>query len=176
MPRRHPPRLWLMTDERLGESLWTALDNLPPGAGIVFRHYRTPLAERRRLFAAVQAIADRRGLVLVRAGADRLAAREDGVHNAARRPERGLLTRAVHARREAIAAARVGADLIFVSPVFATRSHPGAAVLGVARARAIARTFPGAAIALGGVTPARGRRMMRFGFYGWAAIQAWIAE
>src|SRR3546814_6183797 len=76
VPRRHPPRLWLMTDERLGDSLWTALDNLPPGAGIVFRHYRTPLAERRRLFAGVQAIADRRGLVLVRAGADRLAARE----------------------------------------------------------------------------------------------------
>src|SRR3546814_6089912 len=71
VPRRHPPRLWLMTDERLGDSLWTALDNLPPGAGIVFRHYRTPLAERRRLFAGVQAIADRRGLVLVRAGADR---------------------------------------------------------------------------------------------------------
>src|SRR3546814_16284305 len=65
-----------------------SLDNLPPGAGIVFRHYRTPLAERRRLFAGVQAIADRRGLVLVRAGADRLAAREDGVHNARRHPDR----------------------------------------------------------------------------------------
>src|SRR3546814_2190925 len=89
VPRRHPPRLWLMTDERLGDSLWTALDNLPPGAGIVFRHYCTPLAERRRLFAGVQAIDDRRGLVLVRAGADRLAAREGGVHTARGHPQLG---------------------------------------------------------------------------------------
>ncbi|MCM8731137.1 thiamine phosphate synthase [Hephaestia sp. GCM10023244] len=165
-----------MTDERLGDGLWTAIDKLPPGGGIVFRHYRTPLAKRRRLFAAIQEIADRRGLLLVRAGADRLAAREDGLHNAARRPEHGLLSRAVHSRREALAATRAGADLIFVSPVFTTRSHPGAAALGLARARAIARHFPGPTIALGGVTPARGRRMMRFGFYGWAAIDAWIAD
>jgi thiamine-phosphate pyrophosphorylase len=38
-----------MTDERLGDALWTALRRLPRGAGIVFRHYATPPAERRAL-------------------------------------------------------------------------------------------------------------------------------
>ncbi len=174
MPRRHPPRLWLMTDERLGEALWAAIRALPAGGGIVFRHYRTPLPERRRLFAAVRAVARRRGLIVVRAGDRRLGSCEDGVHNARRRPARGLLTCAVHSRREARAAARGGADLVFVSPIFATRSHPGAAPLGESRARLVARAFGGHAIALGGVTHAEGRRLMRMGFYGWAAIDAWI--
>ena len=29
------PREWLMTDERIGERLWEAVDGLPPGAGVV---------------------------------------------------------------------------------------------------------------------------------------------
>ena len=34
------PRMWLMTDERLGDQLWDAIDRLPEGAaGILFRHY-----------------------------------------------------------------------------------------------------------------------------------------
>jgi thiamine-phosphate pyrophosphorylase len=162
-----------MTDERMGDALWSAIDALPRGSGIVFRHHGTSLPERRRLFAKVQALAKRRGLVVIRAGKDRLAPHEDGLHNAARKPARGLLTRAAHSRREARAAARAGADLVLVSPIFATRSHPGATALGPRRARLIARAFGGPAIALGGVTRAEGKRLMRRGFYGWAAIDAW---
>ena len=37
------PREWLMTDERMGDRLWTAIDRLPiKHSGIVFRHYATP--------------------------------------------------------------------------------------------------------------------------------------
>src|SRR5439155_26981070 len=40
MHARHPlPRLWLMTDERQGDGLWAALERMPRGAGVVFRHY-----------------------------------------------------------------------------------------------------------------------------------------
>ncbi len=42
MRARHPstlPRLWLMTDERLGEGLWAALAALPHGSGVIFRDY-----------------------------------------------------------------------------------------------------------------------------------------
>ena len=40
--RQRPwPRAWLMTDERMGERLWEAIDRLPvKHSGIVFRHYR----------------------------------------------------------------------------------------------------------------------------------------
>lgn len=170
-----PPRLWLMTDERQGEALWKALDGLPRGAGIVFRHHRTPPPERRALFVLVRAVARARRLTLVLAATPRLAVawRADGVHG--RRPAnhaRPLLhTAPVHDLREFHAARRAGAALMFVSPVFATRSHPGERVLGPLRFGTIARGGRHI-VALGGMNPPRARRLDALGSYGWAAIDA----
>ncbi|MBY9065011.1 thiamine phosphate synthase [Sphingomonas yunnanensis] len=169
MPPRHPDR-WLMTDERLGEALWPALERLPRGGGVVFRHHATATAERARLFARVAAVARRRRLLLVRAGATSLR----GERGRDARRGRGPVTWPAHSRREAIAAMRAGAALVFVSPIFPTRSHPGARTLGPLRAALIARGLPVAAIALGGVDERRYRRRLRaLGFAGYAAIDAW---
>jgi thiamine-phosphate pyrophosphorylase len=51
------PRLWLMTDERLGGGLIDAVLRLPDGAGIVFRHYRLEEKGRRALFDRVRTAA-----------------------------------------------------------------------------------------------------------------------
>jgi thiamine-phosphate pyrophosphorylase len=176
MPARQPlPRLWLMTDERLGERLWPALARLPRGSGIVFRHYGLESAERHRLFDKVRRIARSRRLVLVLAGTARSAAawRADGVHaRAAARVARPLLhTAPAHDARELRAARRGGADLIFLSPVFATRSHPGAGTLGPVRFGLIAGQADDV-IALGGMNARRARRMKALGSSGWAAIDA----
>ena len=168
MPARHPVR-WLMTDERQGALLWPALERLPRGAGVIFRHYRTPPDARRAMFARVRRVERRRGLVLVLAG-DAHFRGAGGVH--ARRG-RGLMTFPAHDRREAVQAVRAGADVVLVSPLFATRSHPGAAVLGLWRAAAIARGLPVTVIALGGMDERRWRRVAALGFDGYAAIDAW---
>jgi len=170
MRRRHLPRTWLMTDERMGEGLWSALRRLPAGSGIVFRHYATPYAERRRLFAEVARIARARRLVLVRAGPDRFA-REDGVHG---RRGRGLRTASVHSRGEVVCAVRGGAQLLFVSPVFATRSHPDAAALGRTRFGLLIRGLGVPVIALGGMTARRFAGLRSLNVHGWAAIDAWL--
>ncbi|MFL0415347.1 thiamine phosphate synthase [uncultured Sphingomonas sp.] len=169
MRRRHPiPTLWLMTDERMGEGLWRAVARLPRGAGVVFRHHKTPLAERRRLFARLRRIAGPRNLVLVRAGTAVMRG-EMGVHGAR---AGGIVTWPVHDAREAAAARRAGADVAFVSPVFATRSHPGAPSLGARRAAALAGNLPMVRIALAGMDRRAFRRL--HGFHGWAAIDAWL--
>ncbi|MDF2605073.1 MAG: thiamine monophosphate synthase [Sphingomonas sp.] len=175
MPRRQPvpttrpiPSIWLMTDERMGKRLWHAVQCLPRGAGIVFRHHRTPLAQRRRLFARLLRLARSRGLVLVRAGEVALPG-EMGVH---RGTSGAFVTWPVHDRHEARAARRAGAAIAFVSPVFATRSHPGARGLGMARAAALARALPMQRIALGGMDARRFRQSANFD--GWAAIDAWL--
>ncbi|TGX53329.1 thiamine phosphate synthase [Sphingomonas gei] len=174
MPPRHPlPHLWLMTDERMGESLWNALARLPRGSGVVFRHYGLPLAERRALFAQVTRMARRRGLLVIRAGAERLGRGEAGVHG---RRGAGLRTWPAHSRREAVAGIRAGADLLFVSPVFATRSHPGAPALGRARLGLMIRGLGVPVIALGGMDPHRAAGLRPLGIYGWAAIDAWIGQ
>ena len=169
MRPRHPlPRRWLMTDERQGGSLFAAIDRLPAGAGIVFRHYSLDEAERRSLFEQVRQSADDLGLTLVVAGAP--VGRADGTHN---RACTGLRTFSAHNLREVRRAERRGADLIFLSPVFATRSHPGARPLGARRFARLAGQTNLPVIALGGMNEARFRRLR--GAYGWAGIDAWSA-
>ncbi|WP_375285476.1 thiamine phosphate synthase [Sphingomonas sp.] len=156
-----------MTDERA--DLWAAVRRLPPGAGVVFRHYATEPAERRRLFARLRRTTRAKRLVLVRAGAIPLPG-EMGIHG---RPGRGLVTWPAHDRVEALAGRLAGAALLFVSPVYPTRSHPGAPALGPAQAARLGRGLGVGLIALGGMDARRFRPLSRFCFAGWAAIDAW---
>ena len=170
------PRIWLMTDERMGEGLWPALAALPRGSGVVFRHYATPPAERRKLYARVARVARARRLILVRAGPRKLG-REDGVHGRfMAHGGTGLRTWPAHSRSEAMAGVRAGADLLFVSPIFDTRSHPGGRSTGPIVAANRVRGLPVPVIALGGMTARRFGRVRPFGFYGWAAIDAWLEK
>jgi len=175
MLRRQPlPHIWLMTDERADAVLEGALLRLPRGAGVVFRHHATPLEQRRARFELVRRIAHRRGLVLVLADRPALARRwrADGVHGRGPGRAEGLLrTAPVHSLRE-LRRARA-ADLVFVSPVFPTRSHPGAAALGRMRFAALARRAGVPVIALGGMDRLEGHALHALGAWGWAGIDAW---
>ncbi len=161
-PRRHA---WLMTDERIGDALFPTLLALPPGAGVVFRHYRLPAAERHRLFLRVRRLAKARGLRIAAAGGRPGAPSHGG---------KRALTHAAHDRRQAIAGMRAGATWLFVSPVFATRSHADARPMGLSKALPIARGLGVAGVALGGMSAARWLRLRRYGFAEWAAIDGLI--
>lgn len=168
MSRRQPlPRLWLMTDERQGERLWEALERLPRGAGVVFRHYRLAPRQRRELFERVRKVARRRRLFLLAAGGLRADGGHEGLGG-------GLRSASAHDLRELKAAERSGAQLVFLSPAFPTRSHPGAPALGPVRFGLIARHARVPVIALGGVNARRARRLPHI--YGWAGIDAWISS
>jgi thiamine-phosphate pyrophosphorylase len=160
-----------MTDERLGSGLIDAARRLPDGAGIVFRHYRLEEAGRRALFDRVRDAAPTALLLL--AGPADLARTwgADGSHGPGR--GQGLRSAPVHDQPQIRAAERAGAALLFLSPVYATRSHPDARPLGLARFAWLARRTSLPVIALGGMDAARGRRLASFGAYGWAAIDAW---
>lgn len=177
MRRGHPlPRLWLMSDERQGEALWPALEQLPDDSGVVLRHYSLEADERLTLIDRAREIAARRGLILVVAGPPELALAcgADGYHERSERigPPGLLRTMSAHDAGELRLAERVGADLVFVSPVFTTRSHRGAPALGrVKFASLVARTnLP--VIALGGMTEERAQGLVDTGMHGWAAIGA----
>lgn len=164
MRKRHSnplPRVWLMTDERMGESLVPAIRRLPKGSGIVFRHYGLPPAERLALFRRIERLARARRFTLLFGG----GGGEHGRH-------RGTLTAPVHGMRERISAERNGARLIFVSPIYPTASHPGGRVLGRARFGLLIRGSKVPVIALGGMTRKRARSLSGFKIYGWAAISS----
>jgi thiamine-phosphate pyrophosphorylase len=162
--RNGPPPLWLFTDSRRLPDPLPSVARLPRGlAGVVFRHDDHP--NRGKLGRALARICRGRRLALVVAGDARLAAAlHAGVHlRGGHWPGpiriRGFVTSSAHARADLRRAARAGARLAFLAPVFATESHPGAPSLGAARWSALARTAPIAVAALGGMTGRSVRRL-----------------
>ncbi|WP_176592295.1 thiamine phosphate synthase [Sphingobium sp. EM0848] len=180
--RKKLPAIWLLTDERVAkEALLAAARRLPKGeAGIVLRHYRTPTTERRALFDRLAAIARRRRLTLMLGGTAAQAAAwgAAGWHGRdGRRAMRPLLHSApVHDAQELRAAERGRADFIFLSPLFPTRSHPGARTLGRVRFAALARRADMDVIALGGVRAVHRPMLTGIGASGWAAIDGLLIE
>lgn len=186
MRPRHPlPDIWLFSDERIAAGIAALARALPPGSGIVLRHDGLPRGQRWRLARRLARIAGARNLLLLlagrpvsakRGGADGVHLRQHDARLSAQARRLGLfVTMPVHDAREARRARRAGADAVFISPLHPTRSHPGAPALGCAAWLRLARLSGTQAIALGGMTGARARRLTRAGGirFGWAAIDAW---
>ena len=184
MIRRHkkPPKIWLMTDPRLGappdyRALYAAVQRLPFGSGVIFRHYELEYSARRTLFKRVQRICKRRGHRVLLAGNERQAVRwrADGCHNPGRTIRRAKLIRsiAVHNNRELNVGISMKAALLLISPVYATGSHPGRRPLGVPAFRRLAlRRGKSLVLALGGLTAAKAAMQDARVQHGWAAIDA----
>lgn len=178
------PRFFLFTDQHRLADPTPLLPRLPRGAAVVLRH--GDAAELARLARGIVPRAHALGLKVLLAGDARLALKLkcDGVHLSEARARCGpprpvalppgfLITAAAHGPRGLWRAARAGADLAFLSPVFATPSHPEARALGLLRFARMARLSPLPVAALGGVTAAGGRRLRLGPAFGLAAIGAW---
>lgn len=171
------PREWLMTDERIGHGLWQSIDALPHGrAGIVFRYHSLETIERAELAERVSAICVERQLTLAVSRDVSLACAAGAgiVHNPEGDPCGLAVSRSVHSFKEAEAAWCSGADLIFLSPIFATRTHPGQAPMTEHERDKVLAASPVPVIALGGMNRTRFREVGKLGFYGWAGIDAWL--
>lgn len=170
--RQTLPDLWLLSDERNDTALEGALRKLPRGSGFIYRHYHLPPEERVARWFELRRIARSRGHVVILADSA-LTAREwgaDGLYGAPRAlyPTSDLLTLATaHSLQDIGLANRARADAVLLSPVFPTRSHPGAKALGPLRFRLLAAHAEMPVIALGGMTARTARRLA---WPRWAAI------
>ncbi|ARU17492.1 thiamine phosphate synthase [Croceicoccus marinus] len=170
------PKIWLLSDARNDAALEQTLRRLPRGSGFVYRHYHLDPVRRQARFGRLAAIARGRGHVVALSAPARQARAwgADAIYGAPGRiaGAEGLLRLATaHSMRELAAARRSGADAVFVSPVFATASHPGARSLGPVQALLLARRAGCPAILLGGMDASRFRAFRRVEHvHGWAAI------
>ena len=165
--------LWLISDARNDAVLEDRLRSLPRGSGFIYRHYHLGDPERYERFRALRRVA--RGCdhtVILSDSA--LTATEwgaDGIYGPPRAlwPTRaGLLHLATaHDLTEIGLANRLGADAVLLSPVFATATHPGGAVLGPVRFRLLAQHSQVPVIALGGMDADKARALR---WDSWAAI------
>lgn len=182
-------RLWLVSDPVRLPDPCAAAARLPRGSGVLARGLAPPVLAR------LVRLARWRGLLLLVGGDARAALRcRCGLHLPDRAPIRepdpgllawlaarrrgvpwAVLSLAVHGRVAMARARRLRADFGFVSPAFATASHPGASPLGPLRWSALARCLGRPAVALGGVAAATAGRLPRVGpgrVAGLAAIAA----
>ncbi len=180
MRQRHPalPQVWLISDARNDAALERALRKLPHGSGLVFRHYHLSSVERRRRFAVLARLARRRGHWVALSGGAALARRwgADAAYGSAGLLGSGpALPRLVtaHSLRELGEAMAARSDAVLLSPVYPTRSHPGAAVLGPVRFRLIAARSKVPVIALGGMNR---RSVARLKHPHWAAVDGLCDE
>ena len=174
------PLLAFMTDDVRTPDPARALRRLTPGTIVIFRHYDAP--DRTVLGRRLAALARRRRLIFIVAGDRRLAKslNADGLHlpegMVARRyrfapaSDQWLITAAAHDPASARRAARNGADIVLMSPVLPTASHPGAPSLGIHRLATVCRGLNAPVMALGGIGPASARRVLAAGAIGIAGI------
>ena len=165
------PALWLLSDARNDAVLEAVLRRLPRGSGFVYRHYHLGPAARRARFDAVRQVARSADHRVILSGdvATALAWGADGVYGATETLGDETVERyaTVHDEHEIAAANAAGVAGVFLSPVFATCSHPGGDVLGEHRFLALAALSKVPVIALGGMNRARARAL---GWRRWGAI------
>ena len=154
------PPLWLFTDTRRTPDIAATIRRLPVGlAGVVLRAGYAGHAP------TIAALCRQRRLALVTGDAASPAALRAGVHlRAGARRTRfkpRMITSSAHDATEVARARRAGVALIFVSPVFATASHPDVAGMGVLRWSALTRRG-GTFAALGGIDGRTVRRLPRW--------------
>lgn len=165
MPVRQTlPLLWLLSDARNDAGLEGGLEALPQGSGFVFRHYHLDAGQRAARFGELARTARRAGHIVILAdradtarewGADGIYGDPARLHSA----DRLLRLSTAHDGDELAAAGRMGADGVFLSPVFPTRSHPGTQTLGIHGFHVLAQQSAVPVIALGGMTKARAEEL-----------------
>lgn len=161
------PRLWLFTDAGRMPDPRPAIARLPRGlGGVVFRH--DGVVGRSALAGLVARQCRRQGLALVVAGDVRLAVAlgagvhlRDGRWPGPRRRMRGWVTSSAHGVASLRRAKAAGAMVVFLSPVFPTRSHVGGLALGPVGWARLSRQAGLPVMALGGVGGGTARRLPR---------------
>jgi len=177
---REPLILIAMTDENRGGDPLEMIRRLPKNSVLIFRHYSDPAREQ--LARQVVRACRTAGAYCLVAGDISLArkSKSDGVHfpeHQLRRlpvrrfmPPRWITTGAAHNHRNVRRVEALGLDAALLSPIFASKSHPGVRALGIWNFAVISRRVGVPVIALGGVSTDRLRRLRLAGASGVAGI------
>ncbi len=189
------PRLYLITTPSpdLPDRLAAALAAIPPGAALVQLRDKQldtrPLLDLARRLLAITLprrcplLVNERLDIALAAGADGVHLPADGLDVASARTIAGpalLIGASTHTPGEATAAARAGANLVVLGPVWPTPSKPDAAALGpeLLAEAVLALQATGTAarlFALGGIdSPDRAAAALATGVHGIAGIRAFL--
>lgn len=176
------PALIALTDPARTPDPVQLASALPPGSGLVYRHFGAP--DRVETGLQLARLAREGGLCLLVSAdpelADRIGA--DGIHWPERwicqagsrrsRGDRRVFTASTHSAAAAFRARQAGVDAVFHSTVFASHSASAGRPHGPYAAAALARATQMPVYPLGGVNARTGRRLTDLGFAGFCCVGA----
>lgn len=184
LARRHlpdtvPPVLFLTDPERT-KSPEAVIDTLPPGFGVIYRHYGAPDRVSRAI--TLRQATRKRGLVLLVSADPQLAKAvgAEGVHwPEARLSEMrkwhgcfAIQTASAHSRRAVRAAEKAGADAALVSAIFPSKSPSAGRPIGPLTFARLAGSTRLPLFGLGGIHIGNAQQISRYA--GLAAIDGLI--
>ena len=173
------------TDRKRCADLSLAIKKLPKNSAVIFREYDLDEAAREKLAQEIIAICRGRNHKILIGKNVALARklRADGIHfsdndilplavfNRQNWPREFIFSFACHNFLSVLKSQQLKVDLLFVSPIFATKSHPNIAPLGLMQLSKIIRASKVPVFALGGVNEKNIHTLERLGAQGFGAIE-----
>jgi len=176
------------TDRKRCANLSLTIAKLPKNSAVIFREYDLKSDEREALAKEIIAICRAKNHKILIAKDLALARKlgADGTHfsdhdklplqifNRQNYPRKFIFSFACHNFLSVIKLQKLEADLIFVSPIFATKSHPNAAPIGLRQLSKIIRYSKIPIFALGGINKKNVYAIKKLGACGFGAIENFI--
>ncbi len=159
------PKMFFFTDRKRVKNIFAVVENLPKNSAIIIREYDLDEPQRLDFAQEIMAIAKKKSLKVLVGKNWQLAVKikADGVHfsdwepmkqlpkHRNNQPKDFLVSYSCHSEKAVRKAQKYGCDLIFYSPIFATKSHLGQRPIGSLKLRNLASKTTTPIYALGGV-------------------------
>lgn len=177
--KRAPFQLAFMTDLHRLPDQEEIIRTMPTGSAVILRDYRAK--NRQSLAVKYSTLCKTRSVKFFVGGDSEIAStvEADGLHlpefakaSFQRKNWTGPISASCHSLNDLIDAHNLGADIGFLSPVFATKSHTAAITLGAQQFHEIASQSPIPVLALGGIDAGNARKLSNRNVVGFGAIGA----
>lgn len=177
--------VFFFTDRKRCADLNLAIKKLPKNSAVIFREYDLDEVSREKLAREIIAICRERNHKILIGKNVELARklRADGIHfsdndilpmavfNRQNWPREFIFSFACHNFLSVLKSQHLKADLLFVSPIFTTKSHPNIAPLGLMQLSKIIRVSKIPVFALGGVNEKNIHALKKLDLQGFGAIE-----
>ncbi len=171
------------TDRKRCDNLGEIIKNLPKNSAVIFREYDLSEEKRQELALEIFEICKKFGhkfLVGKSLGLAKLV-NADGVHFSdldsckISGDKKFIVSMACHSLKSVARAQNSAVDIIFLSPIFATKSHENAKILGLNILLKACKISSKPVFALGGVNENNIAKIVKCGAFGFGAIEALVA-
>ena len=148
------PYVWFLTDSIKTKTPLETSRKLPANSGILIRSYN--IQNKDIIIKNIINLKKRKLHTVLVSGRHKSHSNVDGVHlpswlNSSFFINKKLISMSAHGARDIRKSINIKADIIFISPIFDTTSHPESKNIGVIKLGLMAKLFKKPIVALGGI-------------------------